>query len=151
MRIYKTLIRPVVVYGSETWTLTKSNERALRIFERKVIRRIWGAVREDDGWRMRSNREIEDILEREDIVRFIKSRRIDWLGHTKRMAENRMPKRILGETIIGGRGRGRPRRRWMQDVIEDLRKMRIAGWWQEAMNRQRWRQIVREAKVHPGL
>jgi hypothetical protein len=53
MQIYKTVIRPVATYGSETWTLTKSDENSLRIFERKILRKIYGPVQEGDTWRIR--------------------------------------------------------------------------------------------------
>jgi hypothetical protein len=58
MQIYKTLIRPVVTYGSETWTLTKSDENLLRIFERKILRKIYGLIQEGDTWRIRNNEEL---------------------------------------------------------------------------------------------
>jgi hypothetical protein len=53
MLIYKTVIRPVNTYGLETWTLTKSDENSLRIFERKILRKIYGPVQEGDTWRIR--------------------------------------------------------------------------------------------------
>jgi len=58
MQIYETLIRPVVTYGSEIWTLTKSDENFLRIFERKVLRNIYGLIQEGDIWRIRDNEEL---------------------------------------------------------------------------------------------
>ena len=61
-RLYKTLIRPVVCYGAETWTLSEMNSNKLRIFERRIVRRIYGAVFERDGWRIKNNEEIENIL-----------------------------------------------------------------------------------------
>uniref|UniRef100_A0A8D8PR77 Endonuclease-reverse transcriptase n=1 Tax=Cacopsylla melanoneura TaxID=428564 RepID=A0A8D8PR77_9HEMI len=79
MKIYKTLIRPVVTYGSETWTLTQKDQESLRRFERKIVRRIYGAVQENETWRIRYNDEINNILHGEDIVRFIKSQRIRWV------------------------------------------------------------------------
>jgi hypothetical protein len=53
VKIYRTLIRPVVTYGSETWTMSAADENALRVFERKVLWRIYGPVREGERWRMR--------------------------------------------------------------------------------------------------
>jgi hypothetical protein len=55
MQKYKTVIRPVTTYGSETWTLTKSDENLLRIFERKILRKVYVPVQEGDTWRIRYN------------------------------------------------------------------------------------------------
>ena len=95
MQIYKTLIRPVVTYGSETWTLTKSDENFLRIFERKILRWIYGSVQEGDIWKIRNNEEVNRSINEEDIVKFIKPRRIRWLGHVKRMEVGEMPRKMI--------------------------------------------------------
>jgi len=86
LKIYKSLIRPVVTYGCEAWTLTNRDERHLRIFERRILRKIFGPVQNEDGsWRIRMSYELNELIENADIVRFIKSRRITWLGHVMRM------------------------------------------------------------------
>jgi hypothetical protein len=78
----KTLIRPVATYGAQTWTLTLRDENALRMFERKIIRRIYGPVMGNNVRRIRYNEELNTLLKGEDIVRFIKSQGIRWLGQT---------------------------------------------------------------------
>ena len=78
MQIYKMPIRPVVIYGSETWTLTKSDENLLRIFERKILQKIYGPIQEGDIWRIRNNEELNRSMRVEDIVQFIKAQRIRW-------------------------------------------------------------------------
>jgi hypothetical protein len=96
LKIYTTLIRPVVTYGCEAWTLTSRNEQQLRIFERKKIRKIFGPVQDKNGiWRIRKNYELNELTGNADIVRFIKNRRMAWLGHVMRMDEGKIPRRIL--------------------------------------------------------
>jgi hypothetical protein len=80
LQIYKTLKRPVVTYGAETWTVTAAEENALRRFERKVLRKIYGPVVDKGVWRIRYNNELCKLTGGEDIVRFIKAQRIQWLG-----------------------------------------------------------------------
>jgi hypothetical protein len=80
--IYKSLIRPVVTYGCEAWTLTNRDEQYLRISEHRILRKIFGPVQNEEGsWRIRMNHELNELIENADIVRFIKSKRIAWLGH----------------------------------------------------------------------
>jgi sorting nexin-29 len=89
LKIYKTLKRPILSYGSEAWTMTSEEMNAVRIFERKIVRKVYGPINEGESWRIRTNKEIEDILEGADIVKFIKSR---WCGHIDRMNNERMTK-----------------------------------------------------------
>ena len=151
VKVYETLIRPVVTYGCEAWTLSASDTNALRVFERKVMRRIYGPVNDDGMWRIRHNSEIEVILCNRNIVRFVKSRRIGWLGHVVRMPQQRLQREILDGVIDSVRRRGRPRMRWKQDVVRDLGVMGVRNWSVVAGRREDWRRIVEEAKVHIGL
>lgn len=151
LRIYKTLIRPVATYGSETWNLTVNDANRLRVFERKIVRRIFGPLCEHGEWRIRNNAEIEQLLNKEDIVRFIKSQRLRWMGHVVRMTEDRMPKRMYKATMTGRRIQGRPRSRWRDEVESDLRKMKVRGWGTLVRDREEWRSIVQQAKAHEEL
>ena len=151
LQIYRTLVSPVVTYGSESWTLTMEEERELAVFERKVLREIYGPVKENELWRTRQNEELEAIIKGENIVRFIKCQIIRWLGHIEIMQDTAIPKKMLYGKLYATRRRGRPRMRWLDDVSMDLRKMDINEWRDRARNRETWRHIVAEAKAHPGL
>ena len=115
-----------MTYGCEAWTLTNRDKQHLRIFECRILRKIFGPVQNEDGsWRIRMNYELNELIENADIVRFIKTRRIAWLGHIIWMDEKRTPKRILKCKPIGTRIRGRPRKRWIADIEEDMQIMGI--------------------------
>jgi hypothetical protein len=74
----------------------------LRIFGRRILRNIFGPVQNEDGsWRIRMNYELNELIVNADIVRFIKSRGIAWLGYVMRMDDKRTPKRILQWKPIG--------------------------------------------------
>jgi len=88
-----------VTYGCEAWTLTNRDEQHLRIFERRVLRKIFGPVQNEDGsWRIGMNYELNELIGNADIVRFTKSRTA-WLGHVMRMDDKGAPKRILHHHI----------------------------------------------------
>ena len=73
MKIHKVIIRPVVIYSSQIWTLTAKDENNLRIFERQKLRKIFGPVNIDKIWRIRKNMEIDKLTEGADVVRIIKA------------------------------------------------------------------------------
>jgi hypothetical protein len=122
MKIYKTMIRQVVMYSSETWTSTAKDENNLRIFERQILRKIFGPVNIDNIWTIRNNVEIDKLIEGADIVRFIKAQRIKWLGYIQRMDQARQTRKLLDWKPMGSRPVGRLRQRWQEDVMEDLKK-----------------------------
>jgi len=99
-----------VSYGAEALTLTKKEEQALLIFERKIFRRIYGPKYENGEWKSRTNRDLEEMSKGENIVKWIKGQRISWLGHLERMAEDKMTKKIFTQELEGTRRRGRPRK-----------------------------------------
>jgi len=96
--------------------VTKKEEQALLIFERKVFRRIYGTKYANGERKSQRNRELEEMSKGENIVKWINGKRISWLGHLERMEENRMPKKIFSQELEGTRRRGRPRKRWKEEV-----------------------------------
>jgi hypothetical protein len=149
--LYKTLMSPVVHHGEETWTMAKKEEQALLVFERKIFRRIYGPKYKNGEWKTRMNRESEEISKGENIVKWIKVQRISWLGHLERMEENRMPKIIFSQELEGMRRRGRPRKRWKEEVERDLQVLGVRRWRELATDRKNWQNIVRQAKAHSRL
>jgi hypothetical protein len=116
------------------------------------LRKIFGPVQNEDGsWRIRTNYELNKLIGNADIVRFIKSRRIAWLGHMMWMDDTRTPKRILQWKPIGMRTRGRPRTRWIEGNEEDLQIMEVRWWRKQCEERAQWKKITEKAKTHRGL
>ena len=97
IKIHRTIILPVVLYGCENWSLTLHLERKLRVFENMVLRRIFGPRREEvtGEWRRLNNEELNDLYSSPNILRVIKPRRMRWAGHVARMDEERGVYRVL--------------------------------------------------------
>jgi hypothetical protein len=91
VKIYKTIILLVVLYGCETWYLTLREEHRLRVFENRVLRRIFGPKRDEvmGEWRKLHIEELHNLYSSADIIRQVKSRRMRWAGHVARMGEER--------------------------------------------------------------
>jgi hypothetical protein len=91
IKIYKPIMLPVMLYGCETWSLTLGKEHRLRGFENRVMRRIFGPKREEDGsWRKLHNDELHSLRSSPNIVRAIKSRRMRGAGHVVRRGREEM-------------------------------------------------------------
>ena len=101
---------PVVLYGRENWSITLRKERRLRMFENKVLRRIFGPRKDEVTWEWRKlhNEERNDLHSSPNIVRVIKSRRMRWTGHVAHMGERLLLYRVLMEKAEGKRPLGRP-------------------------------------------
>jgi hypothetical protein len=91
IRIYKTIILAVALYGCETWSLTLREEHRLRVFENRVLRRIFGPKRDEvtGGLRKLHNEELHSVYSSPSINRMIKPRRMRWAGHVARMGDKR--------------------------------------------------------------
>jgi hypothetical protein len=113
VKIYKTIILPVVLNGCETWYLTLREEHRLRVFENRVLRRIFGPKRDEvmGEWRKLHNEEHHNLYSSPDIIRQIKSRRMRWAGHVARMEKERKLYKVLVGKPEGKRLLGRPRPR----------------------------------------
>jgi hypothetical protein len=109
---------PVVLYGCENWPFTLRVERRLRVFENRVLRRIFGPKRGEGTGELRKvhNKELNDLYSSSNIVRVIKSRRMKWAGHVARMGERRGLCRVLVGRLEGKRTLGRSRRRWEDNI-----------------------------------
>jgi hypothetical protein len=94
LKLYFSVIRPVITYACETWTLKETTANRLMVFERRVLRKIFGPNNENGIWRIRTNQELDKIIKHKSIINSIRAQRLGWLGHIERMQETRMIKVI---------------------------------------------------------
>ena len=94
--------------------------------------------------------EINNLIEGADIVRFIKAQRIKWLRHIQRMDQARPTRKLLDWKPMGTRSIGKSRR-WQEDVIEDLKELKVKNWKEAAKDRRTWSDLAEKAKTHKGL
>jgi hypothetical protein len=129
VKIYKTIILPVVLYECETWSLTLREEHRLRAFENSMLRRIFGPKRDEVIRERRKlyNRELHNLYSSANIIRYIKSSRMRWVGHVACMGEETKMYKVLMGKPEGKRPLLRPRCRWKHKTQMDLRKTDCEG------------------------
>jgi hypothetical protein len=129
-----------------SWSLTLREEHRLRVFENRVLRRIFGPKRDEvtEEWMKLHNEELHNLFSSPDIIRQVKLRRMRWAGHVTRMREERKVYKVLVGKPEGRRPLGRPRRRWENGVRIDLREIGLRGvvWIRLAQDRDRWQAVV---------
>ena len=134
------------MYGCETWSLTSREERRLRVFENRVLRRKFGPKRAEVTWEWRKlhNKELNYLYCLPYIVRVIKSIRMRWAGHLARMGETRGVYRVLVGEPEGNRPLGRPSCRWEDNIKMDLQEVGCwsMDWIELAQDRDRWRALA---------
>jgi len=146
IKIFRTIILPVVLYVCETWSLTLREGRILRVFENRVLRREFRPKRDEvtREWRKLHNEDLSDLYSLPNIVRVVKSRRMRWPGRVERMGEGRGVYRVLVGKPEGKRPMGRPRHSWENNIKMDLREVGegCGNWMELAQDRDRWRARV---------
>jgi len=140
IKIYRTIILPIILYGCETWSLK------LRVFENRVLRRVFGPMRYKVTGELRKlhNEEHSNLYCLPNIVRVVKSRRMRWAGHVACMGEGRGVHRVLVGKREGKRPLGRPILRWEDNIKTDLQEVGggFGDWMELTQDRDRWRALV---------
>jgi hypothetical protein len=150
VKIYEIIIVSFFLYGCETWSLTLRGVHMLRVFENRVLRRIfvpkWDEVTVE--WRKLHSEELHNLYLSPDIIRQVKSRRIRWTGHVARMREDKKLYKVLVGKPEGKRPLRRPRSRLKNEIRMDLKEIGLWGvaWIQLAQDSDRWRAAVSAVK-----
>ena len=138
MAVYNTVFCPTLLYGSETWTL----DSRVQATQMKYLRRVAGKTKRD---KIR-NTTIRDQTKAEDIKTKIERNQLRWFGHVNRMNDNRIARSVYNAKTQGKRPRGRPRRKWEEDIKEALKKRNLSflEGSRKCQNRKDWRKIYSE-------
>ena len=136
-KFYRTVIRPAMLYGIETVGLSKAQEKEIEVTEMRMLRFVMGVTRKD-----KIRNAFIRVSGRVAKLRVkLRIRRLSWLGHVKRREPGYVGRRLLEMEIPGKRRRGRPKRRWIDTVKEDLRELELDE--EEWKNREEWRRKIR--------
>jgi hypothetical protein len=108
--------------------LKENTKIKLRVFERKLLRKIYGPTREKDGtWRIKSNEELNRLTGNENIINYIKAQRLALFGHVHRMPDDSMVRNVYESSPALTKSQGRPKNRWKDDVKNDITRMKITN------------------------
>jgi hypothetical protein len=119
----------------------------LLIFERKILRGIFGLTKENQSWRVKTNEELDNLIRHKNIVNHIKAQRLTWFGHIQRMPDTITAKKLFKWNPLTKRPKGRPKNRWEVNIIQDLSHMKIKNWITRVQDRVKWKEIVEKAKT----
>ena len=141
LKIYNAIVVPQMTYGSETWTIKKTDENRLLVAEMSCLRQILGVSRLQ---KLRNKSIREKVGLQINIIERIREKRLAWFGHVCRMKSNKWPYKALHTKVEGKRSRGRPRKRWTDNINEDLEiknsNMTEAG--RKAEERTEWKKFL---------
>jgi len=136
-----------VTYASETWVLKENIIQKLLVFERKILRVIFGPTKENQTRRIKNNEELDKLIKQGNILNHIKAQILSCFGHIQRMPETSAAKKIFKWHPLTTRPRGRPRHRWEDSIIQDLSQMKIKNWITCVQDRAKWKDVVEKAKT----
>jgi hypothetical protein len=122
------------------------------VLERRILRKIFGPTKENNGiWRIKTNMELDELIKHRNIINYVTAQRLSWFGHTNRMAETGIEKKIYKWEPFTRRPVGRPKSRWGNDVRNDLKETKLINWADLVHDRLKWKDIVEKAKTLPEL
>ena len=136
-KVYTMVVRPAMMYGAETWAVKKAQEKKLDVAEMRMLRWMSGVTKLD---RIRNDR-IRGTTKVGEISKKVQESRLKWYGHVLRREEEYVGKRVMVMEVPGKRTRGRPKRRWLDNIKNDLSERELSG--EEAQDRVQRRRLIR--------
>jgi hypothetical protein len=122
------------------------------VFERKVLRKIFGPTKERDGtWKVKTNDKADKPIRHKNTINYIKAQRLSWFGHLQRMPKERMVKKVYKWKPMLRRPLGRSKNRWEDDIRNDIKKLKIKNWTNCIQDRKNWKLYVERAKTFKEL
>jgi hypothetical protein len=131
-----------VTYASETWVLKGTIIQKLLVFERKILRRIFGPTKENQIWRIKTNEELDKLMKHKCIINHIIAQKLSWFGHVQRMPDTRTVKKIFNWKPLTKRSHGRPKYRWEDNITQDICQMKIKNWIPCVQDRGKWKEVI---------
>jgi len=117
------------------------------VFERKILRKIFGPTYENGSWRIKTNQELDKLIKHKNTINFAKAQRLGWYCHIERVLETRMVKAIYSWKPISKRTMGRPKIRWEDDVKKDTQRLKVPNWKTLVQETGRRKEVVGKAKT----
>jgi hypothetical protein len=140
-------IAPTVTYASETWVLKETIIQKLVVFERKILRTIFGPTKENQIWRVKTNEELDKLIKHKNIITYIKAQRLSWFGHVQRVPDIGTVKKIFSWKPLTKTSQGRPKYRWEDNIKQDICQMKIKNWTVCVQDRGKWKEVVEKANT----
>jgi hypothetical protein len=119
----------------------------LLVFQRKILRRIFGLTKENQVWRVRTNEELDKLIKHKNIISYVKAQRLSWFGHVQRMPDTRTVTKIFNWKYLIKRSQGRPKYRWEDNIKHDICQMKIKNWIAYVQDRGNWKEVVEKANT----
>ena len=136
------------VFNLGDYSSSTNIRQRLSVFERKVLRKIFGPTKEHNGtWRIERNKELDELIQHRSIINYVKFQRLSWFGHTNRMAESSVVKKIYKWQPFTNRPVGRPKYGWKDDGKNGLKKLKVVKWSDLVQDRYKWQETVEKAKT----
>ena len=133
--VYRTVVRPALMCGAETWALKKAQEKKLEVAEMRMLRWMCGVTKLD---KVRNER-IRGTTKVGELTKKVQERRLKWYGHVMRREEHYVGRRAMVMKVQGRRKRGRPKRRWLDKVKDDIKEKGLSA--DDVYDRATWRRM----------